>query len=203
MTKRTLPAALLVLLLLWGCGEDPPALPRLPADGVILAFGDSLTYGSGANQEQSYPAVLEQMSGRRVINAGLPGEASAEGRERLSVLLDEYEPDLLILMHGGNDMLRRLDPAATADNLRAMIEMARERDVPVVLLGVPRPGLWVKSADFYRRVADELGVPLENEIVAAVEGERALKSDPIHPNAQGYRLIAEAVHRLLQDGGAL
>lgn len=201
--KLTIRIGLFVALLLSGCSDKPPELPRLSSDAVILAFGDSLTYGTGAKPEQSYPAVLEALTGREVINAGVPGEVSSQGRERLPQLLDEYEPALLILMHGGNDLLRRQAPEQTIENLRVMIRTAREQGVAVVLLGVPKPGLWLSSAEFYKTLADEFDIPIENDIVAEVEGERGLKSDTIHPNAAGYRLIAEAVFQLLQNSGAL
>lgn len=191
------------LLLLWGCSEPTPRIPRLPPDAVILAFGDSLTSGTGAKPEASYPAMLARLSGYRVINAGLPGELSAQGRQRLPRLLDAHDPDLVILMHGGNDMLRQYDLERTAENLRAMVNMARASGATVVLVGVPKPGFWLNTAQFYREIAEELDLPLEDGIVAEVESNRALKSDTIHPNAEGYRRIAEAISQLLRNSGAL
>lgn len=186
-----------------GCKADKPPLPRLAADATVLAFGDSLTYGTGAAREQSYPAVLAELTGREVVNAGMPGEVSAAGLARLPELLDEYSPQLLILCHGGNDMLRRSDLAAAAGNLREMIALARERGIEVVLLGVPKPGLFLNAAEFYGEVAASTGVPYEPEALPEILADAALKSDPIHPNAKGYRRLAEAVYALLQEAGAL
>jgi len=120
-----------------GCGRGVPRLPALGADAVVLAFGDSLTYGTGADASSSYPAVLERMIGRKVASAGIPGEVSARGLARLPIVLDQVRPQLLILCHGGNDLLRSLDMAALAGNLRAMVRVARERGVPVLLVAVP------------------------------------------------------------------
>ncbi len=192
-----------LLLLLAACGEQGPRLPPLPEDGVILAFGDSLTFGSGAKGSESYPAVLEQLTGRRVINAGIPGETTREGLERLPALLDRHRPDLLLLCEGGNDMLRRQDLSRTAANLRRMIEQARRRGIPVLLIAVPKPGLLLNGAGFYSEVAAETKVPLLADALPRIIADEALKSDPVHPNAAGYRKLAEAVRDRLRELGAL
>lgn len=190
------------LLLLTACGA-PPTLPRLPAGAVVLAFGDSLTYGTGADSGQSYPAVLTALTGRRVINAGVPGEVSAEGRVRLPTLLDEHRPQLLILVHGGNDLLRKRDEQELARNLQAMVEAARARGIAVVLVGVPAPGLLLSVPDLYSTLAEEQRLPYDAETLRTILGDRALKSDPIHPNAEGYRQLAQRLYTLLRAAGAL
>lgn len=199
---RLLPLA--VALLLTACSGDAPTLEPLSGDATLLAFGDSITRGVGAPADRSYPAVLERLTGRRVVNAGVPGEVTAQGRQRLPEVLERVQPDLLLLCHGGNDLLRRKADGDTEANLRAMIRQARGRDIPVVLIGVPKPKLFLmESAAFYGRLAEEFGVPLEAEVLPEVEADNALKSDQIHPNARGYRRIAEAVQRLLKTHGAL
>lgn len=202
-TARTLQWLTLIVALLLGACSSAPELPPLGADARILAFGDSLTWGTGAPRDQSYPAVLGELAGRTVINAGVPGEVTQQGLERLPEVLDEHRPQLLILCHGGNDMLRKKSLDAAADNLRRMIHLARERGIPVVLVGVPKPGLFLSSADFYAQIADELQLPYQGEIIAAIESDRELKSDAIHPNGAGYRKLAEALHELLIESGAL
>jgi len=192
------------LLLLSACSDNQPRLPRLPGDATLLAFGDSLTFGSGAEPAHSWPAVLSRLTGREVINAGIPGEVSASGKSRLPGLLDTHQPDLLILCHGGNDLLRKFNPQATRANLGAMIEDARQRNIPVLLVGVPRPGfVLLESAELYARLAQQYGLAYEGDILPAVESDTQLKSDHVHPNAAGYRKIAEALLRRLQASGAL
>ena len=196
--------ALSLLLLLAACDSGPPKLAKLPADGVVLAFGDSLTFGSGAPAEASYPAVLQTLIGRRVVRAGVPGEVTAQGLARLPNLLRDSAPDLLVLIHGGNDLLQRKSPERTAANLRAMVRLARKRGVAVVLIGVPNLGLILgHSAGFYQELAEELKIPYDGETLPTILKRPSLKSDAIHPNAQGYRQLAEAVAELLRKSGAI
>ena len=186
-----------------GCGEDAPRLPRLGANDVIVAFGDSLTYGTGAAEHESYPAVLAQLIARPVVSAGVPGEVTAQGLRRLPAVLDEHQPRLVIVCLGGNDMLRKISPAEIKRNLEAMLRELQGRGISAVLVGVPKPALWTSSADFYVELARKFGVPYEGEIVTSVLYSNELKSDPIHPNAKGYRRIAEALAKLLRNAGAV
>ncbi len=197
-------AALPILLVLAACDSGPPKLPKLPADGVVLAFGDSLTFGTGARAGASYPAVLQELIGHRVVGAGVPGEVTAEGLARLPGALEAAKPDLLVLIHGGNDLLQRRPREDTVANLRAMVRLARGRGVAVVLLGVPDFGLILgRSAGFYEELAEELEIPYDGETLPAILKQPDLKSDAIHPNAQGYRKLAEAVAALLRRSGAI
>jgi acyl-CoA thioesterase I len=194
--------AAVIMLLSCGC-SSVPQLPRLPADGVVLAFGDSITSGTGAKPEERYPAVLAQLIGRKVVNAGVPGEVTAEGVARLPEVLDRERPALVVLCHGGNDLLRRLDGGETAANLRAMVRMTRERGIAVVLVGVPSPDLSLSPPKFYREVADEFSIPYDGTTLPRVLGKGSLKSDYIHPNAAGYCKLAESLAKLLARSGAV
>ncbi len=188
---------LLLLLSLTGCRDRTPRLTPLEPGAVILAFGDSLTSGYGANDGINYPTVLENLTGYRSINAGQPGELSATGLKRLPSLLQRYQPDLVILCHGGNDLLRRRDSNLTTANLRGMIEAVQSTDAQIILVGVPQPGLWLKAAPFYQQLAKEYRIPCDTETLAEILGHCELKSDAIHPNGAGYRKLAEALAAII------
>ena len=178
-------------------------MPRLPWDAVVLAFGDSLTFGTGTTPDRSYPAVLEAKIGRKVVAAGVPGEVSAAGLERLPEVLDEVKPKLLILCHGGNDLLRKLSIKQSTDNIRAMVSLARSRGIDVVLLGVPRPGLFLSAAEHYGEIAKELKLPFDENTIAKILSDSTLRADVAHPNAEGYQRLAGAVADLLKKSGAI
>jgi lysophospholipase L1-like esterase len=203
-TARLLQALILLAALCACSGQRIPPLPHLASDATILAFGDSLTFGTGVTTDESYPSQLEQLTGRKVINSGIAGETTAEGLARLSDVLDETRPDLVILCLGGNDMLRRMDEKMMHDNLDEMIARIKARKIPLILLGVPRPSLiGLKSDPAYAALAKENQLPLENEILPGILGDRDKKSDQIHPNARGYRELAQAISDLMRRAGAI
>jgi lysophospholipase L1-like esterase len=117
--------------------------------------------------------------------------------------VSEHKPRLVIVCLGGNDMLRKVADAEIRRNLGAIVKTLKERGVAVVLVGVPRPALITSAPEFYAEVAKEFGVPYEGKVVTSVLYSNETKSDPIHPNAKGYRRMAEAIEELLRKAGAV
>jgi acyl-CoA thioesterase-1 len=190
-------------LVLAGCGPSVPKLGKLAPSDVIVAFGDSLTFGTGASEAESYPIVLGQLIARKVVRAGVPGEITEGGLARLQEVIDEHKPKLMIVCLGGNDMLRKVDEGQTKSNLRTIIKTIQSQGIAVMLVGVPKPALVTSAAPFYEEIAKEFNIPYEGKIVTDVLYQRDQKSDAIHPNAKGYRRMAEAVAALLKKAGAL
>ena len=171
---------------------------ELNRTSTILAFGDSITYGFGVEEEESYPAQLQKRTGIRVINGGVSGEESSEGLERLPKLL-EQKPDLVILCHGGNDIIRKRSDEKLKANLIQMIETIKASGAKVLLVGVPNFGiLGFNTHSIYAEVAKETEVFFEEDVLSKVLSKNELKIDYIHPNEKGYKIIVDAVVKYLK-----
>lgn len=188
------------LIVLKNVSPTQEPLKPFPPQGVILAFGDSLTYGYGANPSESYPKRLEEKLGRKVINGGISGELSKEGLKRLPTLLQIYKPKILILCHGGNDILKKQDLQTLRTNLEQMIRLAQTHNIDVILVSVPQFGiLQLTPPSLYAELAKAYHLEIEEDILADILHDNRYKSDYIHPNALGYQKMAEAIEKLLRD----
>ncbi len=198
MTRAPSIAVSYLLALCLGCGPQDAVRP-LSESSVVVAFGDSLTFGTGADPAASYPCVLSKLLECRVVNAGVSGEATSAGRQRLQTVLEKEKPDIVVLCHGGNDMVQKLDETAIVRNLDAMISLSKRAGADVVLIGVPKPEYPLTMATFYRELASKYGVPLDSDTIAEILSSSALRSDQMHPNAAGYRKMAESIAGLIRD----
>lgn len=227
-------AAVAIVQLLTGCSAEQPAGNRaeslsVPDNGqapaadakLILAFGDSLYAGYGVAQNESFPYDLQQaLRAKRVaavvLNAGVSGETTLGGLQRLAFTLDGLprKPDLVLLGLGGNDMLRGLNPAQTDANLRAILDQLRERRIPVLLTGMlAAPNMGTDYARrfnaIYPKLAEDYRIPLYPFFLDGVIGDpRLMQADSIHPNPAGVDEITRRltprivdVLRLNQDAG--
>lgn len=197
-------------LLLAACSRREPIRGQPVARGAtVLALGDSLTFGTGATAETAYPAVLAAATGWDVVNAGVPGDTSAQALARLAPLLDEFRPALVLLSIGGNDLLRRLDEEALRRNIRASAEAARAAGAQVLLVAVPRPTLAAKftgSLDdhpLYGELAEALKLPLHRRGWSEVLADDSLRADAIHANAAGYSAFSRGLEATLRASGLL
>ena len=179
----------------------------LPAGSKVLALGDSLTAPHGVKPGEDWPTLLGQKTGWAVINAGISGNTSAQALDRLPGLLDEHQPQLVLVSLGGNDMLRKLPQEQTVTNLGRMLDLARASGAKTVLLATPKPSLAgavfnnLAPADFYADVAKDKKVPLIKDALPEVLSDTALKSDQLHPNAAGHAQIGEMIYAELKRIG--
>lgn len=187
---------------LWlvGCGQKT-IVAKLPAGTKVVALGDSLTFGYGANPSESYPAVLTTKTQWQIINMGINGNTTADVLARLDDVIGQ-NPKLVLLGIGGNDVLRRVNPDDTKANLTAIIKKLQSHAIAVILIAQPHlsaSALFGKASDnpVYQAVADELGVPLFDKAWSKILSDNSLKSDQIHANAQGYTQFANMLYDYL------
>lgn len=206
MMRRRFLAFSAAAALLAACGRRP-TLVALPAGATVLAFGDSVTHGTGAAPGEDWPTQLAARTGWHIVNAGIPGDTAANGRARIGALLDAHRPALVIVEIGGNDLLRRRPPPAVKEDLRAILAAVRAAGAQAVLVAVPEPSLFAamtrkpSDAPIYAELGDEEQVPVIAGVFADVLGEAELRADAIHPNACGYARMADGLHSALRKIG--
>ena len=193
-------------LALAACGRRQK-LSVLPAGTTVLAFGDSVTFGTGAGTGEDWPTQLAERTAWRIINAGVPGDTAAAGVARIQALLDEYKPAMVILEIGGNDFLRRRPADAVKRDLKALIDAVRSSGAIPLLVGVPEPSVMAvvagKPTDspIYAALGKEEKIPLVSDVFSNVLSRPELRADAIHPNAAGYRRLADEMYSALKQLG--
>ncbi len=222
---RSLRLVCLATLALTACGRggspaaEAPArpaaatgAPSAPADSGlprVVVLGDSLTAGLGLAPSQAYPALLQQKLTAggyqwEVVNAGVSGDTSAAGLERVDWAIDQGHVRILVIELGANDGLRGLPPAEMKKNLAAIIERAQKKGIAVLLTGMEAPPNFgpdytVSFRQVYRDLAAEYKVPLLPFLLDKVAGVASLnQGDGIHPNVEGAQIVAENVWTALK-----
>lgn len=196
----------LFVLFITACGESEKHM-AISNGATVLVLGDSLSYGTGAKQDEDYPTLLAKVTGWKVINKGIPGDTTAGGLERLPDLLTEYQPQLLIVELGGNDFLRQVPKDQIENNLKAILSLAKAQNVKPVLVAIPEFNALraavgnLADHPLYEALAKEAGVPLIADVFSDVLSDSALKADQIHPNAIGYVKVNEQLYKSLKKLG--
>ena len=222
--RLALSSIILLALTLGGCGQPAskapaPAPTRVaseqPVAGPerrILAFGNSLFAGLGVGMENSYPAQLQTALradgvNARIANAGISGDTTAAGRQRLAFTLDAQEraPDLVLLELGANDMLRALSPAETRANLTAMLDELTKRNIPVLLMGMRSPPNYgPEYQQAFDAIYSDLGkrpgvalIPFWLETI--YQRPELFQSDRLHPTVGGLGELVSATKGAVKD----
>ncbi len=182
--------------------KETPEVIKLSHTDKILAFGDSITYGYGESENESYPYLLSQKIDSQVINAGINGDTSKEGLERLPALLEDSSIKLILLCFGGNDILQKIPLGELKSNLKKMVQLAKKKNIDVILISVPKiSSLGLSSLALYSTVADEENIELMDDVLVHVLSRSSLKNDYIHPNAKGYKYMADEIYEYLKSTG--
>ena len=209
------------VIFLSGCGassakiENQNSAENVPMPEInsgkpkIVAFGDSLTAGFGLAERESYPYLLQEKLKADgydydVVNAGVSGDTSAGGLERIEWSLEQDKVQVLILELGANDMLRGLSVPQMKKNLDAIIKKAKSKNVQVLLCGLFPPEAPVTKdqsafAAAFRDLAKENNVAFMPFFLENVGGIKSMnQADGIHPNAEGTRIVTENVYKSLK-----
>jgi lysophospholipase L1-like esterase len=193
--RVAIPAAVVLGLVVWLLFPSKYSRVRnLESHGSsIIAFGDSLTAGYGANPGEDYPSGLSKLIGRDIINAGVSGDTTDTALARIDGDVLQRDPRIVIVGLGGNDFLRGSTAESAETNLRTIVQRIHASGAMVVLLGFNFPSLTANWGKMYKRVAADEGCLLIPDLLDGIIGDPSLKSDEIHPNAKGYALMAERV----------
>lgn len=189
-------AALLMAMLAAACSEEPA---RRPTAGTgIVCFGDSLTAGTGASDGMDYPAQLSRRIGQPVINAGVPGDTTADGLRRLDDDVLSHGPRLVLITLGGNDLKNRAPKQKAFENLREIVDRIHATGALAVVGGIDIPLYGRGYGKAYAALAQETGAVLIDNVFDGIMGDRSLMNDPIHPNDAGYAIMAERFHEAIE-----
>jgi len=175
-------------------GERFDSIRNLRSAGeTIICFGDSLTEGVGAGSGEDYPSTLSRLLVMPVINAGRRGDTTAEALARLSDAVLSKNPRLVIVLLGGNDFLRQQSRQQTRENLEKIVQRIQAQGAMVAIAGI-RLGLFSDEyGSIFEETARGFGALYIAQVLKGILNDSSLRSDPIHPNAAGYRMIAERI----------
>lgn len=175
----------------------------------IIAFGDSLTAGFGLSEKDSYPYLLQEKLRAdgydyEVVNAGVSGDTSAGGLERIDWSLEQGNVQILILELGANDLLRGLPVEKMKENLGTIIKKAKAKNIKVLFCGMlAPPTMGSKYQREYVSVFPDLAAEHKVEFLPFILDNVATnpklnQPDGIHPNAEGEKIMTENVYRALK-----
>lgn len=163
----------------------------------IICFGDSVTFGYAAGPDQDYPSVLAQMTNIPVINAGIDGDTSIEALKRIESDVLDRDPLLVIIEFGGNDFLRRIPKEVTINNIQEMIDKIQEKGAMVAIVDISTSIILGEyHLAFYNIAQENSAIFIPNAFSGIITNPK-LKGDFLHPNANGYNIIAQRIYRTI------
>jgi lysophospholipase L1-like esterase len=169
----------------------------IPAGETIVCFGDSLTYGTGAERGMDYPSQLSGMIGMPVVNEGMPGDTTSDSLRRIDDVLKK-NPRIVLITLGGNDLKNGVSKDIAFSNLEMIIEKIQEKGALVILGGIDVPFFGKGFGNAYSVLARKTGSILIPNIFKGILGHPDLMSDSIHPNSAGYTIMAKHFHKAVK-----
>jgi len=197
MDKNKIKYIIIILsILLAGCFK--PEIKNLDAQGAnIICFGDSITFGYGANPGEDYPSALRKLVKLPVINAGVDGDTTFAALERLENDVLARNPKLVIVEFCGNDFLKKISKENTVKNLTQVIERIQARGAMVALVDISAGMFFREYREAFKKIAAEKKAIFIPVILNRIITNPAMKSDFFHPNARGYQVIAKRIYQAI------
>jgi acyl-CoA thioesterase I len=193
---KTYLAIIFLLVTLSGCAKKD--IKNICSKGKnVVCFGDSITFGYGAEPGGDYPSALAKMVSIPVINVGIDGDTSTEAIKRIKTDVLDREPLLVIVEFGGNDFLRKIPQDVTLKNIREIIDTVQAQGAMVAVVDISTSMLLKEYYSAFYNLAQEKGAIFIPRILSGILTNPRLKSDFIHPNADGYNVIAQRVYRMI------
>ena len=190
---------MLVGLLLYQFSLSKPKIKNVHATGEnIICFGDSLTFGTGATKRMDYPSQLSNMISRPVLNKGVPGDTTARALARLDQDVLSQSPRIVLITLGGNDLKNGVPKDTAFRNLRKITESIQAKGALVVIGGIDLPIGGRGFGEGYKKLCDETGAILIQNIFDGIMSDMSLMSDSIHPNDAGYTKMAQEFYEALK-----
>ena len=183
-----------------GCS---PAIKNTDSQGSsIVCFGDSITYGQGAGKGEDYPSVLRNLSGVRVVNAGVPGDTTADALRRINSDVLSKDPYLVIVEFGANDYFKQLPEEETIANMREIIQKLQAYGAMVAVMDVSGQWSGVGLYDIHhgslKKLAREEGCLFIPRIMSNIANNPSLRTDNFHPTTEGYKIVGERAYEAVR-----
>ncbi len=188
---------LIVLCIVFaGCVKEE--IRNLDAKGdSIICFGDSITFGYGANPGEDYPTALGKLVKLPVINAGVDGDTSFAALERLEQDVLDRNPRLVIVEFCGNDFLKKIPKETTVKNLSEIIERIQAKGIMVALVDISAGLFFREYRAAFKKLARNKQAIFIPVVLNKIITNPSMKSDFFHPNARGYKIIAGRVYNAI------
>ena len=195
--KIVLGCLLVAVVVYWLIPSSYEIRNAVPTGKTIVCFGDSLTAGIGGGKGMDYPAQLSRLIGMEIINAGVPGDTTARALDRVTDVL-ELQPRIVMITLGGNDLKNGVGREIAFANLAEIVRRFQDNGALVVIGGLDLP-FWGRGfGDAYEELAEKTGSVLVANIYQDILGKPNLMSDRIHPNSEGYAVMAQYFYGALR-----
>ncbi len=174
-----------------GCAQKAAIQPKL--EKTIVCFGDSLTHGTGASNGETYPYFLQKFTNLTVVNAGVHGDTSQQGLDRIDEIF-QFKPFMVLIEFGANDFFKKIPTAVTKKNIESIVDKIQASGATAVILCTEDNQL-PELRRILVEISNDKNAPIVSGILNEIWTDRTLFADDLHPNSAGYKIVAEKVFK--------